>query len=435
MRVNTDELQRQADELQAVASRMNDIQDSVLRIARNLGREQFGERFRYPLNSAAASVGKRSEELRRMRSALQQISRLYERTETGIVEEAEHASVHHQQNGIGSISIPDIQGIINDAVNIVGPGGVPSWVGPRLDWIRVSPVVPIGVTNILRELIERNREQERLRSVMDETLDAMERVFRDQYGPQWISEGSAERLRMRAILDEMMETVREGVTPDIDSVAEDVARAVRDVISERIPSLNEQRTDPFISGFPEEIVDAIQDVLHGDGESGFIPPPDPNDYIINPPEIPAGPAIPEGFVDAIQDVIYNDGESGYIPPNFPTEDIHVIDPTDVFDNVDIPDGMADVIQDAIRNNGNSGYVPPHIHTEDIPAIDPSAVFNRMEGSMTASLDPTGPSLATDQIINSIDIDAGISNLADDVPTMGEAIAGGIGAIDWTPWNP
>lgn len=391
MRVNTDELQRQADELQAVARRLNDIQDSVLRIARNLGREQFGERFRYPLNSAAASVGRRSEELRRMRSALRQISQLYERTETGIVEEAEHASVHYQQNGIGSVSIPDIQRFIRDAVNVVGPGGTPAWEGPRLDWIRVPPVVPVGVTNILRELIERNRAQERLRSIMDETLDAMERVFRDQYGPQWISEGSAERLRMRAILDEMMETVREGVTPDIDSVAEDVARAVRDVISDRIPSLNEQRTDPTISGFPEEFVDAVQDVLHGDGNSGYVPPIDPNDYISHPIDIPDGPNIPEEVLNAAWN--------------------------------------------AAHGNGNSGYVPPHTNWPDIPAIDPSAVFNRMEGSRTASLDPVGPSPATNPIINSIDIDAGISNLADAISTMGEAIAGGVGTIDWTPWNP
>lgn len=110
MRVNTEELQRQADELLRVAGRVNDIQDSVLRIARNLGREKFGEDFRTPLNGAAAALGRRSEDLRKMRGALQQISRLYERAEMNATDEAEHAAIHHRHSEIGSVSIPDIQG-------------------------------------------------------------------------------------------------------------------------------------------------------------------------------------------------------------------------------------------------------------------------------------------------------------------------------------
>lgn len=346
MRVNTDELQRQADELQAVARRINDIQDSVLRITRNLCREQFGERFRYPLNQAAASVGRRSEDLRRMRTALQQISRHYEVTETRITDEAEHASVHYEQNGIGSLPIPDVFSGLVDPGIILGPGGVPPWIGPQLDWTRVPPVVPIGVTRALRELTERIRRRERIQSAMEDAMEAFDEAFRDQYGPQWSREGIDGR-QLRTILEDMRESVREGVVPDIDSIAEDVARTVRDGISGRVPSMNEQRSDPFFDG------------------------------------------ISEDFVEAIRDSLYRDGESG--------------------------------------------YVPPHIHTEDIPPIDPSTVFEGFEGTYVASTDPVGPRPITDSIISAIDVDAGVRNIAGEIPILGNS--GSTGAIDWTPWNP
>lgn len=108
MKVNTDELNRQAMELRRIAARINDIEDSVQRVSRVLSRERFGERFRSPLNSMARTITGRAEELNRMSSALQQISALYEGAETRIIDEAEHANVHYEHDLFGFITIPSI---------------------------------------------------------------------------------------------------------------------------------------------------------------------------------------------------------------------------------------------------------------------------------------------------------------------------------------
>ena len=124
MKVNTDELNRQADQLRYIAYRLSDIEDSVLQISRSLSRERFGERFRMPLWQAARSIDNRSDELRRMTSALNQIARLYERTETGIVDEADHAVIHHPQWITGIIPIPRII-----PIPWMPPIPVPHWPG------------------------------------------------------------------------------------------------------------------------------------------------------------------------------------------------------------------------------------------------------------------------------------------------------------------
>lgn len=107
MRVKTDELARQADELHSMAYRLNDIQDTVLRITRNLSLESVGEKFRPKLQLAARAIGERSDELRRMRVALNQIAQLYERCEMTVLDEADHAVVHHDHRVIRGVRIPD----------------------------------------------------------------------------------------------------------------------------------------------------------------------------------------------------------------------------------------------------------------------------------------------------------------------------------------
>lgn len=94
MKVNTTEMERQVRALRNAANRIHEIQNSVLRISRNIRAERFGERFTPALNAAVASVGNRGEELGRLREALAQIASVYEQTEVRVLEEAESASIH-----------------------------------------------------------------------------------------------------------------------------------------------------------------------------------------------------------------------------------------------------------------------------------------------------------------------------------------------------
>jgi hypothetical protein len=106
MKVNTEELNRQASQLRRLAQRLNDLQDSVLRITRNLARESVGERFLPALTSAAQEIGKRSDDMGQMRRALQQIAEMYETAEMRIVDEAEHAIAVPAFGLIRQIRIP-----------------------------------------------------------------------------------------------------------------------------------------------------------------------------------------------------------------------------------------------------------------------------------------------------------------------------------------
>lgn len=106
MKVNTDELNRQAAELRRISARINDIEDALQRVNRGLCRERFGEKFRSPLDAMARTIAGRMDELNRMSTALLQISTLYERTENRILDEAEHANVHYDHELLTLIPIP-----------------------------------------------------------------------------------------------------------------------------------------------------------------------------------------------------------------------------------------------------------------------------------------------------------------------------------------
>lgn len=108
MKVNTDELVRQASQLQNAARRLSDIQDSVARIAINMSRESEGERFRRSLLAAIASIGRRNDEVKMLRTALNQIAEAYERSEVQIVDEAQNAAVHYLTDIVGRIALPPI---------------------------------------------------------------------------------------------------------------------------------------------------------------------------------------------------------------------------------------------------------------------------------------------------------------------------------------
>lgn len=123
MKVNTDELQRQAAQLRNLSVRLNNIQDSVLQVSRVLSQESIGEKFRQPLRKAAENINRRSAELDRMRAALRQIAQMYEETELRIVDETEHATVRYPDSIVGEIHLPPM----------VGPGGRLSVPIPELE--------------------------------------------------------------------------------------------------------------------------------------------------------------------------------------------------------------------------------------------------------------------------------------------------------------
>ena len=125
MRVNTDELERQAAALRYISARLCDIEDTVQQISHVLCRERFGEMFRSPLNIMARTIGNRTDEMNRMSAALQQISAIYERTERQIVDEAEHANVHHEHSLAGLIMIPKIPFWVNWTTEPTHPRYIP----------------------------------------------------------------------------------------------------------------------------------------------------------------------------------------------------------------------------------------------------------------------------------------------------------------------
>ena len=160
MRVNTDELERQAAALRYISARLCDIEDTVQQISHVLCRERFGEMFRSPLNIMARTIGNRTDEMNRMSAALQQISAIYERTERQIVDEAEHANVHHAHSLAGLIMIPSVPFWVNWTTEPTHPRYIPivpdpgedlqivdglprwmTWTGPRPRW----PLKPCGM--------------------------------------------------------------------------------------------------------------------------------------------------------------------------------------------------------------------------------------------------------------------------------------------------
>lgn len=105
MKVNTQELERQSRKLRDQAYRLDDIEDTVRRIRRVLRQETIGEEFSEPLRAAVLEIDQRSQELRQLRIALQEISRLYEDSEQQILLEADAAAVHNQHTAYAILPV------------------------------------------------------------------------------------------------------------------------------------------------------------------------------------------------------------------------------------------------------------------------------------------------------------------------------------------
>lgn len=91
MRVNTEELAGQADELRHLTARTSDIRDTILHITAVLSGESVTAEFRPILSRVCAKVEECGEDLRRLSDALYQISDAYAQTEHRVTEETEYA--------------------------------------------------------------------------------------------------------------------------------------------------------------------------------------------------------------------------------------------------------------------------------------------------------------------------------------------------------
>ena len=207
MRVNTDELEQQAMEIRRIAARLNDIESSVFRVSRILNRERFGERFRSPLVSAAGSIMRRSDELSKMSAALLQISQLYEKTETGIMDEAEHANVHYDFMPIGIIRLPDW------IIRPIGPHPRPIWpIIPEEVWETMEMSNGSSGTFVSEEppLETIERSDNTLYEIVDDLLAPSGSSVQDHVPAEVIPNPAADTIGLEGMLRELFENLPDG---------------------------------------------------------------------------------------------------------------------------------------------------------------------------------------------------------------------------------
>lgn len=108
MRVNTQELERQSASLNVQTHRLYELQDSVLRIARDLSAQSVTEPFNMQLRAAANAIEQSCRDLGQLRMALLQIASLYERSENCILDEAEAAVVRNEHSPYVITALPGI---------------------------------------------------------------------------------------------------------------------------------------------------------------------------------------------------------------------------------------------------------------------------------------------------------------------------------------
>lgn len=108
MRVNTEELERQSANLNTQTRQLYELQDSVLRIARDLSTQSVTEPFDWQLRTVADAIERSCEDLGQLRMALLQIASLYERSETRIQEEAEAAAVSNEHSPFTITPLPSM---------------------------------------------------------------------------------------------------------------------------------------------------------------------------------------------------------------------------------------------------------------------------------------------------------------------------------------
>lgn len=109
MRVNTDVLEQQAENFAFQSYHLYELQETVLRIARDLSRESATESFNAPLRAIAREIGQSCQDLGQLRMALRQIALLYERSEHRILDEAEAAAVRNEHTPYFIRRLPDFR--------------------------------------------------------------------------------------------------------------------------------------------------------------------------------------------------------------------------------------------------------------------------------------------------------------------------------------
>lgn len=95
MKVNTDELLRQAEQFRSVINAMTEVGETIEHIAASLDRESGTRRFRPALMSVARQVTEQSRDVAMLQRALNQIAECYGTTETRITDRATGDAVRH----------------------------------------------------------------------------------------------------------------------------------------------------------------------------------------------------------------------------------------------------------------------------------------------------------------------------------------------------
>lgn len=89
MKVNTEQLYQQGDQLRRVLNQVLDIQDEIGRVTAVLRTETVGEKFVPALLDARRETESRGRELDQLWRALHEIARCYEECENKVVEATE----------------------------------------------------------------------------------------------------------------------------------------------------------------------------------------------------------------------------------------------------------------------------------------------------------------------------------------------------------
>lgn len=106
MRVNTDELLRQATQFHSVIGVAAEARETVLRVARALAREESLEGLTPHLNGIAQRIGDEARDLARLQTALEQIAEAYTATENRVLDRAENNTAVYPIFRPGLIPMP-----------------------------------------------------------------------------------------------------------------------------------------------------------------------------------------------------------------------------------------------------------------------------------------------------------------------------------------
>ena len=122
MKVNTQQLMQNSDEMRFLAAEMDRIDHNLLQVFRNIKGESITQMFALPVADAVKAVEHQISDLTKLSRALDMIAQTYERTEERILDHEDSAQNEDGTNGF----FADFRQHI-----IVGPGGMLDFIIPR----------------------------------------------------------------------------------------------------------------------------------------------------------------------------------------------------------------------------------------------------------------------------------------------------------------